>query len=133
MNQKKKKQHHNKKTSQPNQTRNLTITSSRECVCLEANWPLVRGILPTNFPSQGRSEPKVNRKRTENNNNKNIDTNKRNQRLSQSKSVFQLKKWARADKFRLIRVRIEKKYTDNMQKKLEQMKKIMTFKSYRLK
>lgn len=55
-----------KKSSQPNQTRNLTITSSRECVCLEADWPLVRGFYTPHFPSLGRTESKVKRKRTEN-------------------------------------------------------------------
>lgn len=54
-----------KKSSQPNQTRNLTITSSRECVCLEADWPLVRGFYTPHFPSLGRTESKVKRKRTE--------------------------------------------------------------------
>lgn len=58
----KKKQHH--KTSQLNQTRNLTITSSRECVCLEAIWPLVHGFCFF-LPSLCRTESKVNRKRTD--------------------------------------------------------------------
>lgn len=58
----KKKQHH--KTSQLNQTRNLTITSSRECVCLEANWPLVHGFCFF-LPALCRTESKVNRKRTD--------------------------------------------------------------------
>lgn len=121
------KQHH-KKSSQPNLTRNLTITSSRECVCLEANWPLVRAnSVPLSFhpweaePNQGSTANvlKTTKKHW----------HKQEKLMAQPKQkCFPTKKKKSGQeqvrhKFRFIRIRIEQKNTQTICKQNKNLSK----------